>query len=249
MDELIRNGRLTVPLFHGTSSHFYDSIVTYGLGGRDILSDLGVRNAAKLLIELCPGDGSIPDWESEIHFLRRIAPTPAEQISYPQATMSFRYGGVCVSPSRTTAAGYSSKCGSEALRTIVELLNKVDSLRPDLTLDYAFKRIRGFARQSGEPIVIEAREVEVCNLRAENGGSAESILDFIRDTPREDLDDPEFYDLWLGQSNFELSEPIPSGQLRFHSVRKYMDEKGSERFEFTPLLVANAVRSSHDFRS
>lgn len=249
MDELIRNGRLTVPLFHGTSSHFYNSIATYGLGGRDILSDLGVRNVAKLLIELCPGDGKIPAWESEIHFLKRIAAPPVEQISHPHATMSFRYGGVCVSPSRTTAAGYSSECGSEALRTIVELLDKVDSVRPDLTVNDAFSGIRAFARQPGEPIVIEAPDVQVSNLRAENGGNAQSILDFILDTPRDDLDDPEFFDLWLGQSNFELSEPIPSKQLRFHSVRKYKNEEGFERFEFTPLLAANVVRSSRDFRS
>ena len=163
--------------------------------------------------------------------------------------MSFRYGGVCVTPSRKTAAGYSSECGSEALRTIVELLDKVDSVRPDLTLHDAFAGMRAFARQPGKPIVIEARDVEACNLRAENGGNAESILDFIRDTPRDDLDDPEFFDLWLGQSNFELSEPIPSGQLRFHSVRKYKNEEGFERFECTPLLAANAVRSSRDFRS
>jgi hypothetical protein len=43
----VHDGRLTIPLYHGTSMLFYDSIVASGLGGRDIVEESGIRNAAR----------------------------------------------------------------------------------------------------------------------------------------------------------------------------------------------------------
>src|SRR5260370_10457250 len=41
---LVSNGKLTVPLFHGTSTLFYQSILETGLGARSIVEDLKLRS-------------------------------------------------------------------------------------------------------------------------------------------------------------------------------------------------------------
>ncbi len=38
--QILRDGKLTIPLFHGTNELFLDSIQRYGLGGRNIIQEL-----------------------------------------------------------------------------------------------------------------------------------------------------------------------------------------------------------------
>ena len=48
----VEDGRLTCPLFHGTSSIFLGSIRAHGLGGRNPVAESGVINFLKALIPL-----------------------------------------------------------------------------------------------------------------------------------------------------------------------------------------------------
>jgi hypothetical protein len=49
MRALVKDSRLTVSLFHGTSSLFYDSILSSGLGGRNVIEDMGMHFGRRLL--------------------------------------------------------------------------------------------------------------------------------------------------------------------------------------------------------
>jgi hypothetical protein len=239
MTELIRDGKLTIPLFHGTSTLFYDSIVEFGLGGRDVLSDFGIRAAARLLVELWPIVESDPLWESEMRYCRKIAKDPSEDVLLHDSGFNFRYGGTYVSPSREDAARYSSQVGSEALTCILCLLRLLESKRPDLASRQTFTPIRELASQSGTPMIVEALDVNVSFLRAEQGGLADDIMQRIDKA----LECPEFFDSLISQHNFELLQPIPTRQLRFYRVLKYKDLEGFDKFNLE-IFSPNAAQRS-----
>ena len=39
-NSVVERGRLTIPLFHGPSSRYYDSICSAGLGGRNVVEEM-----------------------------------------------------------------------------------------------------------------------------------------------------------------------------------------------------------------
>jgi hypothetical protein len=80
---LVADGRLTVPLFHGTSTLFYESIVDAGLGGRSLVEDLGLRDLARSLVEFCETDLQ-PDaeWAADKDAAIKIAANPSIQNPY-----------------------------------------------------------------------------------------------------------------------------------------------------------------------
>ena len=224
--ELVRNGRLTVPLFHGTSTLFYDSILASGLGGRNIVEDLGIRDAARLLVTLCEEYQPWPDWRFDADACIRIAEDPTKQELIHNSGFNFRYGGTYVSASRSTATTYALlyDCGSEALAYSLKLFKKLSSVRPDLTARAEFSIITAFAEKTRKPLVIEAHDVEVGFLRAEQGGDSTQALRCIEDAM---CDDPDFYDLLVQQENFELVKPVPPCQLRFYEVKERFESDGS----------------------
>ena len=90
---VVKDGRLTVPLFHGTSSFFYDSIRSGGLGGRNVVEDMGIRKAARLLLEFSADYHRQDDWLADVDLCKRIAADPAnDRLSDRPIGFSFRYG-------------------------------------------------------------------------------------------------------------------------------------------------------------
>ena len=49
---LISNGKLTIPLYHGTSEYFLKSILEHGLGGFNIIKSLKVIQLLKELYNI-----------------------------------------------------------------------------------------------------------------------------------------------------------------------------------------------------
>jgi len=213
----VLDGKLTVPLFHGTSSLFYESILETGLGGRNMVEELGLRKIAPRLLEL--GEERLqtdPDWPLDRHFLTKIAPDPSTQTPGGNFGFNFRYGGTYVTPSRQTAATYAllNKCGSEALACTQKILDKLLPQVPSLATQEPISRIVALAKTPRQPILVEACDVPVALLRAEQGGSCSPCLEFIEHV----LADPDIYDMVVQQANFELLAPIPASQLRFYKI-------------------------------
>lgn len=96
---LVVDGKLTVPLFHGTSTLFYDSILDTGLGGRKIVEDLGLRAAAQEILKYEEQLNALPNWPFEKRFLLKLAEDPTSQNPALHAVFNFRYGGTYVTPS------------------------------------------------------------------------------------------------------------------------------------------------------
>jgi hypothetical protein len=235
---LVEDGRLTVPLFHGTSSLFCESIRTSGLGGRNVVEDMGIRKAAASLLELTRPYEERPEWLSPRDACARIAADPSTQLLPDRDSMfSFRYGGTYVSASSETAANYALLYpgGGESLTYTVALYRLLSSVRPDLAERKEFITLRDFAAPSATPLLVEARDVEITALRAEQGGKIARILACMEDA----LQDYDNYDFVVGQHNFDLTHPVPPHKLRFHTVSKVLefDDVGASRevLQLVPL--------------
>jgi len=49
--DIVRDGKFTIPLFHGTSTVFLDSIREHGLGGINPIDKMGVMQSLDLLLK------------------------------------------------------------------------------------------------------------------------------------------------------------------------------------------------------
>jgi hypothetical protein len=221
---LVADGRLTVPLFHGTSTLFYESILETGLGGRNMVEDLGLRAVVRSLLELCETElEPDPKWLSDKGAALKIATEPAIHNLGRTTLFSFRYGGTYVSPSRATAVRYALlyDCGSEALSYTLRLLERLSQRRPALAAREEFSRINLLARKQREPLLVKATDVEVASLRAEQGGSCPAILERIESASAE----PDIYDIMVKQENFELLHSIPPANLQFYKIKPLSADK------------------------
>jgi hypothetical protein len=155
---VVADGRLTVPLFHGTSTLFYESIVAAGLGGRNIVEDLNLRTVVRSLLDLCetelPHDAS---WASEKAAALKIGASPSLDSLNRNWGFNFRYGGTYVSASRRTAETYALlyNCGSEALAYTPKLLERLSQHRPGLAAREEFSEINALARKHREPRIYD----------------------------------------------------------------------------------------------
>ena len=235
----VKDGHLTLPLFHGTSSLHYDSIRLTGLGGRDVVEEMGIGNAARVLLEMSANFAQEQDWLFDIDSCRRIASDPAtDRLGETKSGFffSYRYGGTYLSASRETAAMYSFLYdgGGEALTHILKLHRRLVAARPEVVAIGELASLVEFANRPAKPLIVEARNVKLEAIRTEQGGGLDYLLESIATA----LEDPEYYDALVGQHNFELMYQVPSNQLFFHDVRKVreFDDFGGSReiLQFSP---------------
>jgi hypothetical protein len=237
---IVKEGRLTVPLFHGTSSLHLDSIRSAGLGGRNIVEDMGIRRAAQLIASLAADYRADEDWLLDVDACEKIGQDPAhDRLKDTESgfSFSFRYGGTYLSASRETAAQYALLYpnGGEALSYALKLFRRLAKTKPELNTGPCFAPLLSFARQSGTPIVVEARGVPVHMLRTEQGSGTELLLARMGRVP----EDTEYYDALVAQHNFELMGPVPAENLRFYSVKRVTEYDGDggsrQALEFSEL--------------
>lgn len=217
--KLVIDGHLTVPLFHGTSTLFQNSIVEKGLGGRSLARELRLDAVIAEMLKHEAQLRSIPDcdWEFEKELLLRVARGVSLQNPSGHTGFNFRYGGVYLTPSKQTASRYAllNEYGSEALTGTLKILNLLLVSAPELAANQMFSDLLRLKQKSRTPIVVEAPRVPVAALQSEQGGSCEHPLEFIESLLDED---PAVFDVIVQQCNFELLSPIPSSQLRFYRI-------------------------------
>ena len=206
------DGKLSEPLFHGTSTLFYESIRETGLGGRRMLDFIRLPDAIRELLKHYEQQlEKIPNWDFERTLLVRIAEPEQNLVG------SFlRYCGTYLTPSKQTAARYAllNEYGSEALTCTLKILNSVIAELPELGLREPFSNVLAFAGQPKCPIVIEACNVPENILLSERAGPCAPVLQILENA----LSEPDIFDLLVQQDNFELLQPIPASQLRFYKI-------------------------------
>src|SRR5204862_7682614 len=102
--ELVREGVLQIPLFHGTPTVNVPSIQQHGLGARGIVKSLRVLEC---LTEMyAAAVRSIPE-DDEDRFLFGDSIEPAVNQRVTGSGMNFKHGATYLTPSKFTATNYA----------------------------------------------------------------------------------------------------------------------------------------------
>ncbi len=200
-------GCLQIPLYHGTTSFFLDSIRQHGLGAIDIHQAYGTRALARRLLQTSGSFREHEAWLLTRYGCERLAGEPSPEYSERTSGFSYRYGGLFTTPSRQRAMSYavSNKFG-EGIGVLHEML--MLCVEHDLQLE---SRDRAFLDMlnafEAVPVLFELRNVKVSQLRAEQGGSPHATLARLASCFAEEED--QFFHLIAQQSNFEIFEMLP----------------------------------------
>jgi hypothetical protein len=208
-------GKLRIPLYHGTSSIFILSILEEGLGAVNIHQAYSIpERAAKLLKASEAFKGKEP-WPLTRYFCAKLANTPPPNDSHTSG-FSYRYGGVYLTPSRQTAIRYATRSlGSEALGILYDML--VLFADEDLALldDTDQSLLAQMKAVQTYPVLIKIDGIAVDDLRAEQGGDARAALE---DLNKYLADDADLFDDLTQQTNFELIRPIPPNDFSAYKI-------------------------------
>lgn len=210
---LVANGKLTIPLYHGTSDLFYESILKFGLGGRNVIEEMRVIELLGRLISIC--QTNLPNeqqWLVKMQSARSVA-----QQNVSRGGFNFRHGSVYLTPSSCVAANYatSSEYGSEVLGHFMMLWDRLchrDIKTPEDVANGAQPIIKFCARPK-RPILIRLESVPASMLSAENGGDATSVFQWIEKFV-------EDKDMWQ-PANFELRAAVHVGEGDIFRIVKY----------------------------
>lgn len=212
---LNESGQLVVPLYHGTSSHYVDSIKNFGLGGvrDDVLFDKRILSA--LADRLSDRSNQTEWWE-----LNSIIVEPMLDQRVTDGGFNFRYGATYLTPSRSTALRYatSNRMGSEYISTIHEAFIALNSVNPIAASEIIPPEhgLRKIFDADHCPIVISVRGLGVEMLRTEKGEKIDRQLANMKKM-KNDFAGVDAEALWQ-QFNFEISSPIPSSLLVFEYI-------------------------------
>lgn len=233
--KLVQNGKLTIPLYHGTSSHFLASIAEHGLGAQNPVHDLKVIPFLKHAYEISDqlfGENADSPWLICRSSVEKII---NQEIS--QGGFSFQHGGVYLTPSCLTAVRYAvaNPLGSEILSTAVKLYRSVIEQEPKYASDAKFKKspLLKLLDQRAFPVLIKALQVNVSHLKGEAGQDAEDIIErlgkMLAHIGVEHLDT-------LGQqSNFKLGKPLPPTQVKSYKIIIVAEDPISPKYELYEL--------------
>lgn len=204
-------GCLKIPLYHGTSSLFVDSIRVSGLGGSHD-PELFDHRILSLLAECLSKCENLTEyWEGESLLIEKML-----NQSVTEANFNFRYGGVYLTPSRFTARRYAeNKMGSEFLSTIHDAFVALGSVNP---LDAeriipAGHKLRKVFQGDYKPVLITAHGVSKELLKTEQGKDIQDQIESMVDIKNK-VDGMDSDALWQ-QYNFEFCGVISPNLLQF----------------------------------
>jgi hypothetical protein len=177
---IVHDGRLRIPLFHGTSTIWLSSIEERGLGGYDPVEGLRMRELLQDLVPLCDrflvGD---EEWSNG----RWVAELMRDQ-EVTARGFNYRHGSTYLTPSRQTATRYAKRnaLGSELVSLCAVLVEKLRNAKWEPGADLQ-ERLASFEQlmTPSRPIVIEVRCVPVAALRGEAGDDATNKLAWIQE--------------------------------------------------------------------
>lgn len=205
MNLIDEHGYLRIPLYHGTSSIFAESIIKDGLGA----STQNINYDIELFRKICSAHNR-GDWQS--NWWIENSYTWESMLNNRTGKFSnFRYGGVYLSPSRENASGYAlnNPYGSELLSSIIDALKNLATFDPDHAYKLIPKNhwIRHVMLQENRPILITINKIKIADLEGEK---EESVFDLLKEmsTLAEDLPNISTEILW-SQNNFHTTIPLP----------------------------------------
>jgi hypothetical protein len=230
MTHLVMNGALTIPLFHGTSSLFADSILQTGLGAKNPVQELRVIAFLQRLSDTC--ESAIPTHPTWLKMKWSVA-----QMVGQENTL-FRHGLAFLSPSRLAAVRYaaSNSLGSEVISTCLTLyrLLEEDGRERVLEGEPPAPPIVELLKTPASPVLVEASDVRVSELQGERGQSAQEVVDTLREFVS--TLDMKSFQLASQQSNFSLVRPIEAHRLHLYKIKVTRFDPACPEYNLVPLV-------------
>lgn len=201
---------LKFPLFHGTSSIFARSILTGGLGARNVVREM---NAVEFLSRACALGREHLDLESDRKLADHVfmSDSMIEQRFTP-GRMNFRHGDVYLTPSITQAAQYATlnPAGSEIISRCAYVYQKLEewdrTKGTQLTreLNRISPGISALRPQEAFPVLMEIRGVSKELFAGESDQNVDDEISFIEKNLNESS---AVFEIITSQSNFRLIRP------------------------------------------
>lgn len=234
MHVLVKEGRLQVPLFHGTSTIFLAEIRQFGLGGKNPITEYRVREFLEEVYRLAEsylaGD---EDWQ-----LGRVVIGKMVNQEITAGDFNFRHGAAYLTPSRFTAGCYAARpFGSELISDTLNWFARLEAL-PDAS--EAVKPLKNLPllklrNTTSEPILIQVNDVPSSILEGERGQSVEEVLQEMEEvfelSSRTGLPPESFW----RQCNFALKSPVMADRLEFYRVKFEDPCDLCPKFEYEPF--------------
>ena len=203
---------LTVPLFHGTSTLFIDSILKKGLGSINPLKELNLFDFGNELLLL------IEKYLSETEFYKLNIDSYNKIIEQSiDGKLNFQHGNTYLAAVEKTAVSYAltNQYGSEFLsftmKFLDELLNKEILIQ---NLREKYFKVFELINMKPTPILIKVENISKNSLLNEYGDSAENNLIKMDSL----IGEKWRYDIRLDQCNFRLNSPISINNLTVYNI-------------------------------
>ena len=210
------NGQMLISLYHGTSKIFLDSIQESGLGAKNPNI---MFKSHELLTEMFNLEGW--NWSDDPELSKR-KPTTRYIIdqSVSGGGFNFRHGNAYLTPSVLAAVSYAlnNPLGSELLSTTIFVFDRLKVWDEGKAREVASKypAVSELLSLEHRPLLVEALQVPIQNLRSEEGDAPEVVIDQINNFT--DGIDPELFHVVCQQCNFELIHPLPADNLRYYEI-------------------------------
>ncbi len=234
-----RDGVLTVPLYHGTSTVFLDGIAAHGLGGRDPVRDWHLLDLAREVWHLA----QVHLQDTQVYRCRQAS--FANMTEQHTGHWNWQHGDTYLSPARSTAIRYATnkRFGSELLTYTLEFLDEliradVPGVRSDLF--GRFPDVFNLLNVSVAPVLVEARNVPIGALGTEGGrDDIETLMERLESVARGELSD-----VVLQQSNFRLRQRVELENLRVSLICVLQWNALSPRIRLYEIDVAQGAREA-----
>ncbi len=214
MSVKIHNGNeLLIPLYHGTSELFIDSIRDHGLGARNPLKDWRVLPFFRDVLTVADRHLSQNDeWQAEQWYLKEMAEQKASRLT------SWRHGSTFLSPSQLTAVRYavSNPFGSELLSHAIKYFAKISTTPEGQELRRRHGFLAGLAGSAYRPILVELSTTPVDSLEGEQGQAASAVIENLVSTATGR--GPELCSVMWQQFNFRATKPLSKRAHRLYVI-------------------------------
>jgi len=226
--------KLTVDLFHGTSTLFLDSIVQNGLGALNPITEWKLLELSKEVYNLSD------------QYLKETKLFQVSSFSFKNMTeqsnggaFNFQHGDTYLSPSLKTAVHYAihKEYGSELLtytiKLLKELLNKdIPYVKQDLFSKYS--KIFGLIESKPSPLLIQVKNVKASSLLNEHGKDPSHNLEQMQEMINESK---EFFELMMQQTNFRLTRPVETSNLIFWLINVQIWDIHSPKYNLYEIKI------------
>lgn len=203
-----KSTKCPLPLYHGTSTLFVDSIKEFGLGGKNIIQEGKVLEFARKIFPIIKDN--LPEDDGSGHTVSTF------QDMVEQRPL-FQHGQVFLSLSYDYCTRFTQKreFGSELITHPLYFYGKLlekNLVSPDLLNDYPY--LKEVKRLGSKPVVVKVKNVDWDNLLTEAGNALptediENILSFSK------KEESHFKEFIKSNYHFRLINPVPSDEIEF----------------------------------